>query len=77
MEDQGTRSHLMSEITERGLDAVVDDAVVHAARGVDAVFLSIDIDVVDPGMAPGTGTPEPGASPPANCSTRFDVSHEN
>jgi agmatinase len=24
------------------------------------VFLSIDVDVVDPGMAPGTGTPEPG-----------------
>ena len=26
----------------------------------DAVFLSVDVDVVDPGMAPGTGTPEPG-----------------
>jgi agmatinase len=24
------------------------------------VFLSVDVDVVDPGMAPGTGTPEPG-----------------
>ena len=24
------------------------------------MFLSVDIDVVDPGMAPGTGTPEPG-----------------
>lgn len=60
MKSQGMRSFLMSEITERGLDAVVDDAVAHAAQGVDAVFLSIDIDVVDPGMAPGTGTPEPG-----------------
>jgi len=60
MEAQGMRSYTMSEITERGLDVVVDDAVVHAAHGVDAVFLSIDIDVVDPGMAPGTGTPEPG-----------------
>ena len=26
----------------------------------DAVFLSVDVDVVDPGSAPGTGTPEPG-----------------
>ncbi|MEI6251095.1 MAG: arginase family protein, partial [Actinomycetes bacterium] len=26
----------------------------------EGVFLSVDIDVVDPGMAPGTGTPEPG-----------------
>jgi agmatinase len=24
------------------------------------VYLSLDIDVIDPGMAPGTGTPEPG-----------------
>ena len=29
--------------------------------GIDTpVYLSIDIDVIDPGMAPGTGTPEPG-----------------
>ncbi len=54
------RSYMMSEITDRGLDKVVDEAVAHAADGADAVFLSIDIDVVDPGMAPGTGTPEPG-----------------
>jgi len=26
----------------------------------DGVFLSVDIDVCDPGCAPGTGTPEPG-----------------
>jgi agmatinase len=26
----------------------------------DGVFLSVDVDVVDPGAAPGTGTPEPG-----------------
>ena len=60
MEQEGMRSFLMSDITERGLDAVVDDAVAHAADGVDAVYVSVDIDVVDPGMAPGTGTPEPG-----------------
>ena len=28
--------------------------------GPISIYLSIDIDVVDPGMAPGTGTPEPG-----------------
>ena len=60
MKEQGMRSYMMSEITDRGLDTVVDEAVAHAADGADAVFLSIDIDVVDPGMAPGTGTPEPG-----------------
>lgn len=60
MREQGMRSFLMSEITERGLDAVVDDAVAHVGDGTDAVYVSVDIDVVDPGMAPGTGTPEPG-----------------
>jgi len=60
MEQQGMRTYLMSEIVDRGLRPVVDDAVAHAAEGADAVFLSVDIDVVDPGMAPGTGTPEPG-----------------
>ena len=31
-----------------------------AMTDCDAVFLSVDVDVVDPGSAPGTGTPEPG-----------------
>ena len=31
-----------------------------ATEECDGVFLSVDVDVVDPGMAPGTGTPEPG-----------------
>jgi agmatinase len=60
MRDQGMRSFFMSEIVERGLAAVVDDAVRHAAAGARGVFISVDIDVVDPAAAPGTGTPEPG-----------------
>jgi len=60
MEEQEMRTYLMSEIVARGLEPVVEDAVAYAAAGADAVFISVDIDVVDPGMAPGTGTPEPG-----------------
>jgi agmatinase len=60
MREQGMRSYLMSDIEERGLRTVVDEAVAYAADGAAAVFLSVDIDVVDPGMAPATGTPEPG-----------------
>ncbi|KAA3635789.1 MAG: agmatinase [Armatimonadetes bacterium] len=61
MAEQRMRTFLMSEIVERGLRPVVDDAV-EAAGGVDSIgiFISVDVDVVDPGMAPGTGTPEPG-----------------
>jgi agmatinase len=64
MGDQGMRSYLMRDIVERGLDSVVDEAIDHASEGATGVFISIDIDVVDPGAAPGTGTPEPGGIAP-------------
>ena len=60
MREQGFRWHTMVEIEERGAEAVIADAIDEALDGPDVVYLSVDIDVVDPGMAPGTGTPEPG-----------------
>jgi agmatinase len=60
MKEQGLRWHFMREIEERGAEAVVADAISEALDGPDYVYLSLDIDVIDPGMAPGTGTPEPG-----------------
>ncbi len=61
MAEQRMETYLMTEITQRGLTSVVDDAVA-SCSGSDSkgIFISVDIDVVDPGMAPGTGTPEPG-----------------
>jgi agmatinase len=58
---QRMRSFRMDQIQAEGLDAVADQAV-EAATGesVEGIFISVDIDVVDPGFAPGTGTPEPG-----------------
>jgi agmatinase len=61
MREQRMRTFLMNEIVDRGLDDVVDEAVDYSvAGGAKGVFISVDIDVVDPGLAPGTGTPEPG-----------------
>jgi agmatinase len=61
MREQKMRSFLMNEIVERGLPDVVDEAVAYSLEGgAKGVFISVDIDVVDPGLAPGTGTPEPG-----------------
>jgi len=60
MGQQEMRSFEMTEVVERGLDAVLTEAESIALDDCDAVFLSVDVDVVDPGMAPGTGTPEPG-----------------
>lgn len=60
MRGQGFRWHTMVEIEERGAEAVIADAIAEALDGPDCIYLSVDIDVVDPGPAPGTGTPEPG-----------------
>ncbi len=60
MREHGMRSHFMTEIDERGAEAVIADAIAEALDGPEVIYLSVDIDVVDPGMAPGTGTPEPG-----------------
>lgn len=57
--DRGVRWHLMGEVVERGIDAVIVD-VLDAMSGAEHLYLSVDIDVLDPAYAPGTGTPEPG-----------------
>jgi agmatinase len=60
MAGQRMRSFEMTEVVGRGLDECLDEAFAIATDDCDSVFLSVDVDVVDPGMAPGTGTPEPG-----------------
>ncbi|MBJ7603269.1 MAG: agmatinase family protein [Candidatus Dormibacteraeota bacterium] len=60
MREQGMRSHFMAEVERYGLDRVVELAVNEALQGPEYLYLSFDIDVLDPAYAPGTGTPEPG-----------------
>jgi agmatinase len=65
MRERRMRCYFMEEINQRGLDPVLDEAVSyvsspHDGKPAKAVFVSVDVDVVDPSMAPGTGTPEPG-----------------
>jgi agmatinase len=64
MGEQGMRSYEMTELVDRGLDACLGEAFEIATDDCDAVFMSIDVDVVDPGAAPATGTPEPGGLTP-------------
>ncbi len=56
--EKGIRHYPMHEVRDRGIESVTESAI--AAVGPGPVFLSIDIDVLDPAFAPGTGTPEPG-----------------
>jgi agmatinase len=60
MAAHGLRSYEMTEIEARGLTQCLDESFETATSECEGVFLSVDIDVCDPGHAPGTGTPEPG-----------------
>jgi agmatinase len=55
---RGIRAFYAHDVRDRGIRAVVADAL--AAVGAGPAFLSVDVDVLDPAFAPGTGTPEPG-----------------
>jgi len=50
----------IEDIERFGIERVMEYALEIAWKGARAVWLSFDIDSVDPAFAPGTGTPEPG-----------------
>lgn len=62
--ERGTTVLTIGDIEELGIDKAVEIAIEVASEGTKAIFLSLDIDVVDPGYAPGTGSPEPGGLTP-------------
>jgi agmatinase len=64
MRDQGFRYHFMAEVEAHGWDRVMERALTEAAEGTEYLFISLDIDVLDPAYAPGTGTPEPNGLTP-------------
>jgi guanidinopropionase len=55
------------EIDKQGLPAVI--AKARAVLGEGPVYVSFDIDSLDPGLAPGTGTPEVGGLTPREALT--------
>jgi agmatinase len=57
---KGATSITISDIDRWGLDRIAEIALETAWKNASAVFLSFDIDSVDPAFAPGTGTPEAG-----------------
>ena len=56
--DHNLRMLTSKDIRERGIEEVMRDAMEVAADGVDAVYVSVDIDIVDASESPGTGSPE-------------------
>jgi arginase len=53
----GVHVYTMSDIDRRGMDAVTREAIANVTTEDAGLYVSFDVDVVDPGEAPGVGTP--------------------
>jgi len=60
--ESGVRAFTMRDIDERGLRAIMDEAIGMASEGTVGFHLSLDMDFVDPKDAPGVGTPVRGGA---------------
>jgi len=60
MRNNGMRYHTMAEVEKRGWDAVMKLALAEAREAGRKLYISFDVDVLDPAFVPGTGTPVPG-----------------
>ena len=60
--EQGITAFTMRDIDERGLKAVMTDALTIAGQGTGGIHVSCDADWVDPVEAPGVGTPVRGGA---------------
>jgi len=58
--DKGITVIPARQVHKRGIEEVVNQALELASDGTEAIFLSIDIDGLDLGVAPGTCAPNPG-----------------
>jgi agmatinase len=56
--ENGITSFFMHDLRELGIGEVLRRALESVGAG--PVFVTVDVDVLDPAYAPGTGTPEPG-----------------
>jgi agmatinase len=64
MRENKFRYHTMAEIERDGWDKVMERVIAEANDGPEYLYVSFDIDVLDPAYTPGTGTPENGGLTP-------------
>jgi arginase len=57
VKNSGVRAFTMRDIDERGMRAVMQEAIEIASAGTDGFHVSLDMDSVDPQIGPGVGTP--------------------
>ena len=72
----GVRVFTMREIDERGMRAVMADAIAIANTGTSGMHVSLDADFVDPSEAPGVGTPVRGGATYREAHLAMEMIHD-
>ncbi len=59
-EKMGITTFYVWDVFKRGIEDVTKEAIEIAKKGTDALYLTVDIDVLDAAYAPATSVPSPG-----------------
>jgi arginase len=57
LRDSGVQVFTMHDVDRRGMAPVMEEAIKHASKGTEGFHVSLDLDALDPTVAPGVGTP--------------------
>jgi formiminoglutamase/agmatinase len=64
LQEYGVRLHTTLDVRRKGMEAVAEESLGAASDGTDAIYLTVDIDVLDQAFAPGTNAAYPGGLMP-------------
>ncbi|CAJ35086.1 agmatinase [Methanocella arvoryzae] len=67
-DNKDIRAYTNEDVYSRGIEAVLKEADEYL-KGCDRIYLSLDMDAIDPSYAPGLGTPEPFGMTPREVRT--------
>jgi arginase len=73
----GLHAFTMRDVDERGLRRVMEEAVAIATNGTGGVHVSCDADWIDPGEAPGVGTPVRGGATLREAHLAMEIIHDS
>jgi arginase len=77
LRDGPMHAFTMRDIDERGLRAVMEDAIAIASRGTGGIHVSCDVDWIDPTEAPGVGTPVRGGATLREAHLAMELLHDS
>jgi arginase len=60
LKKMGVNFYTMTDIDKRGIQEIISKAAAHLVKSVDGIHISLDLDGLDPDIAPGVATPVKG-----------------